>query len=94
MTVIRAAWVALVVAALPAAAAGSAPRTAWEQWVHIPGVVDLAGPRSDGRMVVAAEGVVDKIYNLWDRNPVTVRHSYLGSGGTRDRPTPTKLPSY
>src|SRR5207302_2872599 len=56
VTVIRAAWVALVVVALPAAAAGSAPRTAWEQWVHVPGVVDVAGPRSDGRMVVAARG--------------------------------------
>lgn len=26
----------------------------WEQWQHVPGVFDVAGPRSDGRLVVAA----------------------------------------
>lgn len=29
---------------------------AWEQFVHIPAVLDVAGPRSDGRLVVAAHG--------------------------------------
>ena len=48
----------------------------------------------DGRMLVAADGLVDKIYNLWDRNPMTVRASYLASNGTRDRPSPNKLPSF
>ena len=26
----------------------------WEQWQHVPGVFDVAGPRADGRLVVAA----------------------------------------
>jgi len=28
----------------------------WEQWLHLPGVVDLGGPRRDGRVVAAALG--------------------------------------
>ena len=48
----------------------------------------------DGRALVAANGLVDKIYNLWDRNPMTVRASYLASNGTRDRPAANKLPSF
>jgi hypothetical protein len=30
--------------------------TAWEQWRKVPGVLDVAGPRADGRLVVAAAG--------------------------------------
>jgi Icc protein len=48
----------------------------------------------DGRMTVDARGLVDKVYNLWDRNPVTVKASYLGSGGKKDKPTATRLVSY
>jgi 3',5'-cyclic AMP phosphodiesterase CpdA len=50
----------------------------------------------DGRIEVgtSAAGLVDKIYNLWDRNPVTVRASYLASNGTKDAPPATKLVSY
>jgi hypothetical protein len=29
---------------------------AWEPWVHLEGVVDIGGPRSDGRLVVMAAG--------------------------------------
>ena len=38
--------------------AADAPVTtvAWEQWQHVPGVIDLAGPRRDGRLVAAANG--------------------------------------
>lgn len=35
----------------------AAPATvtpAWQSWQHLPGVFDLAGPRSDGRLVAAA----------------------------------------
>ena len=33
------------------------PATAtWEQFVHVPAVVDVAGPRRDGRLIVAAHG--------------------------------------
>jgi 3',5'-cyclic AMP phosphodiesterase CpdA len=48
----------------------------------------------DGHMLVGAGGLVDKIYNLWDRNPMTVRASYLASNGTKDRPAATRLPSF
>ena len=48
----------------------------------------------DGHRLVSPGGLVDKIYNLWDRNPMTVRASYLASNGTKDKPTPTRLVSY
>jgi 3',5'-cyclic AMP phosphodiesterase CpdA len=48
----------------------------------------------DGQVQVSAAGLVDKIYNLWDRNPVSVRASYLASNGTKDAPPATKLTSY
>jgi hypothetical protein len=34
----------------------TAPPAAWAQFRHLPGVVDLAGPRSDGSFLVAAAG--------------------------------------
>ena len=36
--------------------AGPAPSAAWVVYRHLPGVVDLAGPRSDGSFLVAAAG--------------------------------------
>jgi predicted MPP superfamily phosphohydrolase len=48
----------------------------------------------DGSVDVLESGLVNKLYNLWDRNPVTVRASYLASGGTRDVPPRPRLPSY
>jgi 3',5'-cyclic-AMP phosphodiesterase len=48
----------------------------------------------DGQFDVAASGMVDKLYNLWNRNPVTVRATYLESNGTKDRPPATTLASY
>ena len=39
-------------------------------------------------------GLINKVYNLWDRNPITVRSSYLASGGRTNAPPATKLPSY
>jgi predicted MPP superfamily phosphohydrolase len=47
-----------------------------------------------GRVDVLESRMVDKLYNLWDRNPVSVRASYLASNGANDRPPATKLPSY
>jgi hypothetical protein len=47
---------ALVVIAQPAA--GTATAT-WETWLHLPGVLDIAGPRSDGRLVIAVRGHLD-----------------------------------
>lgn len=46
----------------------------------------------NGRVDVLADGLVNKVYNLWDRNPVTVRANYLRSMGRRDRPPePTRM---
>lgn len=39
----------ILVAALPAAATGPT----WEHWQNIPGIFDVAGPRTDGSLVVA-----------------------------------------
>src|SRR5204863_275307 len=35
--------------------AGAEPET-WELWLHLEGVVDVGGPRSDGRLVAMASG--------------------------------------
>ncbi len=48
----------------------------------------------NGRFNVLRGGAVDQIYSLWDRNPVTVRASYLASNGAVDAPAATKLVSY
>jgi len=48
----------------------------------------------DGTVDVLENGLVNTLYNLWDRNPVTVRASYLASGGTRDAPPRARFPSY
>jgi 3',5'-cyclic AMP phosphodiesterase CpdA len=48
----------------------------------------------NGSIEVLEEGLVNALYNLWDRNPVSVRASYVSSNGLRDRPPRTKLPSY
>lgn len=40
----------------PASPAPQSPPAAWTEFRHLPGVVDLAGPRSDGSFVVAADG--------------------------------------
>jgi hypothetical protein len=54
---------ALGAAAMMAAACGSSPGragapppAAWQVYRHVPGVVDLAGPRGDGSFLVAAAG--------------------------------------
>jgi 3',5'-cyclic-AMP phosphodiesterase len=48
----------------------------------------------DGRMDVLESGLVNKLYNLWERNPITVRASYLASNGKKDAPPRPKLPTY
>ncbi len=48
----------------------------------------------DGQFSVAPSGMVDTLYSLWNRNPVTVRASYLRSNGAQDRPAATTLASY
>jgi 3',5'-cyclic-AMP phosphodiesterase len=48
----------------------------------------------DGTVDCLESGLVDKVYNLWDRNPVTVSATYLRSNGKKDVPPRTELPSY
>jgi 3',5'-cyclic-AMP phosphodiesterase len=48
----------------------------------------------NGQFDVAASGAVDKLYNLWNRNPVTIQSAYLQSSGTKDHPAATTLASY
>ena len=48
----------------------------------------------DGQFTVRADGLADKIYNLWDRNPVTVKANYLTSHGRVGRPPAPQFASY
>jgi 3',5'-cyclic AMP phosphodiesterase CpdA len=48
----------------------------------------------DGYVDVHPDGLVDKIYNLWNRNPVTVPRQYLASMGREGRPAVPNLKSY
>jgi predicted MPP superfamily phosphohydrolase len=48
----------------------------------------------DGQVVVNAEGLVDKVYNLWNRNVITVAHEYLESNGVQKRPAASNVATY
>ncbi len=48
----------------------------------------------DGEIYVHPDGLVDKVYRLWNRNPITVPASYLKSQGKKDRPPATTRGSY
>jgi Icc protein len=48
----------------------------------------------DGEINVGKEGLADMMYNLWDRNPVTVRAQYLRSRGKVYRPPAPQFASY
>ena len=54
---------------------------------------DLDG-LGDGQFNVRTDGLADKIYNLWDRNPVTVKADYLTSHGKTARPPAPQFASY
>ncbi len=47
-----------------------------------------------GQALIHPDGLVDKVYRLWNRNPVTVKASYLKSRGKKDRPPLTTRPGY
>jgi len=48
----------------------------------------------DGSITVHPDGLVDKVYNLWNRNPVTVSSKYTASRGKSDAPPTPTLRSY
>lgn len=47
-----------------------------------------------GHVDVLADGLVNKVYSLWDRNPMTVKASYLRSMGKVDRPPSPTFKTY
>ncbi|HXG67181.1 MAG TPA: metallophosphoesterase [Blastocatellia bacterium] len=47
-----------------------------------------------GTFSTTATGRVDKVYSLWNRNPMRVSERYLASDGVEDVPPRTTLPSY
>jgi 3',5'-cyclic AMP phosphodiesterase CpdA len=48
----------------------------------------------DGQVVLHPDGLVDKIYTLWNRNPITVKATYLKSNGKTDRPPAPSRKAY
>lgn len=48
----------------------------------------------DGEVCVHPDGLVDKIYNFWNRNPVTVAKAYTLSWGKEAVPPRPNRPSY
>jgi Icc protein len=48
----------------------------------------------DGEVVVYPDGLVDKIYNFWNRNPITVSREYTASWGKKAIPPLPNRPSY
>ena len=48
----------------------------------------------NGAFTARTDGLVDSIYNLWDRNPVTIKADYLVSGGKTDQPPMPQFASY
>jgi 3',5'-cyclic AMP phosphodiesterase CpdA len=48
----------------------------------------------DGEVLVHPDGLVDKIYDFWNRNPVTVSKTYTSSWGKKDVPPKPNRPAY
>lgn len=48
----------------------------------------------DGEIQVHPDGLVDKIYGLWNRNPITVARNYTLSWGKKNVPPKPNLGSY
>ena len=48
----------------------------------------------DGRCEVQTDGLIDKVYNLWNRNPVTVSRMYLVNQGKTSSPAKPNLVSF
>lgn len=48
----------------------------------------------DGTIIVNPDGLVEKVYNLWNRNPVQVASAYLTSNGLNSVPSLPNLKSY
>ena len=80
--------------------------TAWP-WPYAPeGMPELTIPMNrsdpfnscdgcgDGEIHLTADGLVDKVYNLWNRKPILVPSAYMVSDGTEAMPPRPNLTSY
>ena len=48
----------------------------------------------EGSAMIHPDGLADKVYNLWNRNPVTVSRAYMTSRGAKEKPAVPNLKSY
>jgi len=48
----------------------------------------------DGAVTVNPNGLIDKVYNLWNRNPITITNKYMSSKGTQQKPGLPSRASY
>lgn len=48
----------------------------------------------DGSMHMHPDGLIDKVYNLWNRNPVTITKKYTATNGRFDKPKVPKRRTY
>jgi len=48
----------------------------------------------NGEVITHTDGLIDKVYSLWNRNPITISSTYTSSWGKRDRPPMPNRPSY
>lgn len=48
----------------------------------------------DGSAIVYPDALVDKVYSLWNRNPVTITKKYMATRGQADKPVVPTLRSY
>lgn len=55
---------------------------------------DTTDGLGDGHVQVHPDGLADKIYQLWNRNPITVTRQYMTSNGASDRPRQPNLRTY
>ena len=80
--------------------------TAWP-WPYAPeGMPELTIPMNrsdpfnscdgcgDGEIHVTADGLVDKVYKIWNRKPILVPSAYMASDGTEAMPPRPNLTSY
>lgn len=59
-----------------------------------PNPFDTNDGLGDGEVLVHPDGLVDKIYQLWNRNPIEVTRTYMRTRGRQDAPPRPHLESY
>jgi Icc protein len=48
----------------------------------------------NGAATLHPDGLADAVYNLWNRDPVTIKSTYTASNGAKDKPVVPNLTSY